>query len=257
MANYYFLATLLPPLKVGTPPKLGSKELKYLLQQELTTKDLTKIATLRRLTDIENMRNIWQGNPLQSGGNYTAKELTERLFSKTGLPDYIVQYLELYDTTETRLEHFPELLHAYFKVESKSKDAFLGPYLTFEWQWRLVFVALRAKDLDRDIKYELRFEDPQDPFIAEIISQNEARTFEPPLPYTGLKALFEARKHAPLELHQALCEWRFDHIKHQISWQCFSTARILGYIAQLEICERWLELNKKKGQQLLEEMIET
>jgi uncharacterized protein DUF2764 len=257
MANYYFLATLLPPLKMGTPPELGSKELNFLLKQELTTKDLEKIAVLRFLTDLENIRNIWLQQPLQTGGNYSEQELREMLAENKTLPRYMVQFLNQYPEIEDRLVHFPELLRAYFEKESKSKDAFLGPYLCFEWQWRLVFVALRAKELDRDIKYELRFENPQDPFIADIIAQNEAKTFEPPAPYTSLKALFEARKHAPLELFQALCEWRFDHVKQMIDWQCFSTARILGYVAQLEICERWLELNKRKGLQLLEEMIET
>lgn len=257
MANYYFLATLLPPLKVGTPPELGSKELNFLLQQNLTKRDLEKIVVMRRLTDVENIQNIIRKQPLQTGGNFTVQELKERLESGKDLPEYILQFWQQYKKNDERLEHFPELLHRYFEVESHVKDDFLGPYLRFEWQWRLVFAALRAKELDRDIKYELRNENPNNPFIAAIIAQNEMRSFEPPAPYESLKALFEARKHAPLDLFQALCEWRFDRIQEMINWQSFSTARILGYVAELDICERWLRLNKQKGVQLLEEISNT
>lgn len=256
MANYYFLATLLPPLKVGMPPELSSKELAFLFKQQLTVQDTKKIACLRFLTDLENMRNMWMQQPLQTGGNYSKHTLKEIVTERKELPKYVLSFLETHTETNERLEHFPELLRSYFAIESASRDPFLGPYLRFEWQWRLIFVALRAKELDRDIKYELRFEDPNDPFIADILAQNEARTFEPPEAFTSLKGLFEARKHSPLDLYQALCEWRFDHVKQMNDWQSFSTARILGYVVQLEICERWLELNKNKGLQLLEEMIE-
>lgn len=257
MANYYFLATLLPTLKLGSPPELGTAELNFLLSHNLTKGDLEKIVVMRRLTDIENIQNIILKQRAQSGGNFTAGELHDKLESASDLPQYILQFWQQYSEKESRLEHFPELLRTYFAVESQSKDAFLGPYLRFEWQWRLVFVALRAKELDRDLKYELRHENPEDPFIAQILSQNDQQSFDPPAPYMSLKALFEARKHAPLDLYQALCEWRFDHIKEMINWQSFSTARILGYVAELEICERWLELNKRKGLQLLEEISNT
>lgn len=257
MANYYFLATLLPTLKLGSPPELGVSEFDFLLSHNLTKSDLEKIVVMRRLTDIENIQNIILKQPMLSGGNYNAHELRECLENATGLPEYILTFWQTHTDKESRIENFPIVLRTYFEVESKSKDDFLGPFLRFEWQWRLVFVALRAKELDRDIKYELRFEDPNDPFIAQILSQNNLRSFDPPAPYTDLKALFEARKNAPLDLYQALCEWRFDHIKEMINWQSFSTARILGYVAQLEICQRWLELNKRKGLQLLEEISNT
>lgn len=257
MANYYFLATLLPGLKVGSPPQLGSKELNFLLEQNLTKKDAYKIVVMRRLQDVENIKNMLLSQPFQSGGNFkTAGELTEALNSENGLPDYLLHYWHDNKDKDSRQEMFPKLLRDYFDIESKSKDEFLSTYLIFEWHWRLIFVALRAKELDRDIKYEMRFENPNDPFINQILIQNESATFDPPYPFTSLKALFETRKHAPLDLYQALCEWRFEQIKEMIHWQSFSTARILSYVAQLEICEKWLELNKRKGLQLLEEIIE-
>ncbi len=256
MANYYFLATLLPPLKVGSPVELGSHELWFLLQQNLEPKDLESIFTLKLLVDIENIRAIWQKQPFRPGGNFEQFELEDRLFFKEGLPKYVLDYLEQYNDKKDLIDHFPQLLHSYFAIESKDPEPFVSKYLTFEWHWRLVFVALRAHDLNRNIEDELKAEDLEDPFISDLIAATKEKNFEPPAPYTGLKALYESRKLAPLDLYQALSEWRFDHIENVIEWEYFSLDRILGYIAQLEICEEWLQLDKLKGLEIVDEMMD-
>src|SRR5262249_54467754 len=104
-------------------------------------------------------------------------------------------------------------------VESNNPNYFLSHYLTFEWHWRLVFVVLRAKDLERNVEQELQDEDPEDPFIEKLLAEAREKHFEPPAPYTGLKTLYEARKRAPLDLYQALSEWRFSHIEEAIEWE--------------------------------------
>lgn len=256
MANYYFLATFLPPLKVGSPVEIGSKELDFLLCQNLTPQDLEKVATLRRFIDIENIRAIWHKQPITSGGNFDEFGLEEALFYGEALPSYVLEFMEQFLNKKERLEQFPRLLHTFFAEESKSSVPFLAKYLSFEREWRLIFVALRALDLQRDLAHEFRFEDPEDPFIAKLLCEVSEKHFELPAPYTGLKTLFEARKKAPLDLYQALSEWRFDRLEEQIEWDNFSIEYILGYVAQLEICEKWLELDKRKGLEIAEEMME-
>lgn len=253
MANYYFLATLLPPLRVGSPVELGSQELAFLLEQNLQQDDLALIHVLKRARDMHNIQALWQKQPFMPGGNLDQHDLEERLFFKEGLPDYIVDYLEEYPDKQERLTHFSRLLQRYFATESKTANAFLSWYITLEWQSRLVFVVLRALDLGRDVAEEL---DVVDPFVEELITLSREKNFEPPSPYTSLKALYEARKEEPLDLFQALSEWRFNAIEERIEWENFSMERILGYVAQLEICEQWLQLDKLKGLEIVEEMME-
>lgn len=256
MANYYFLATLLPPLRVGAPVELGLRELDFLLEQNLTPKDLEIVSVLKWLIDIDNIRAIWKKQPFLPGGNYEQYDLEERLFFKEGLPQYILDYLEEYHDKKELIDNFPAILHRYFAIMSQNTDPFLQKYLTFQWQWRLVFVALRAHELNRDLETEIKHEDLENPFVAELLAASREKTFEPPAPYTGLKALYESRKAAPLDLYQALSEWRFNYIEELIEWENFSMDRILGYIAQLEICEEWLQLDKLKGLEIVEEMME-
>lgn len=256
MANHYFLATLLPPLKVGSHVELGSKEIHFLLEQNLSPHELRAVWVLKLLIDIDNIRSIWQKQPFKHGGNYELHDLEERLFFKERLPKYILDYLEQYHETKEQIQHFPKILHQYFAYESQTTDPFLKPYLTFQWQSRLVFVALRAHDLKRNIEAELAFEDKEDPFVAELLAASREKKFDPPAPYADLKALYESKKAAPLNLYQAISEWRFSRIEEMIEWDNFSVGRILGYVAQLELCEEWLQLDKLKGLEIVEEMME-
>lgn len=256
MANYYFLATLLPPLKVGASVEIDSRELDFLLQQNMTPEDLEKVTVLKRLVDIENIRAIWQKQPFAPGGTIEEYDLEERLFFKEGLPSYILAYLEQYKEKKDLIDNFPKIVHQFFARESQNPDPFLSRYLTFEWHWRLIFVALRAQDLHRNVEQELQYEDPEDPFVEQLLESSKEKHFEPPAPYAGLKSLYEARKSAPLDLYQALSEWRFNYVEELIDWDNFSTDRILGYVAQLEICEKWLQLDKLKGLEIVDEMME-
>ncbi len=256
MANYYFLATLLPPLRVGSTVELGSKELWFLLELNLKKEDLETVAVLKRLVDIENIRSIWQKQPYLSGGTLEQYELEERIFFKEKLPQYVLDYLEEFPDKKERIENFPKLLRSYFAIESKNPNPFISRYLTFEWHSRLTFVVIRAQDLGRNIEEELRFEDPDDPFIVELLEAAKDKNFDLPAPYDDLKALYESRKGAPLDLYQAFSQWRFSYIADIIEWEFFSLERILGYVAQLKICEEWLQLDKLKGIEIAEEMMQ-
>lgn len=248
MANYYFLATLLPTLKVGGTPEIGSRELDFLLRHNLSEADLSQVAAIRRFVDLENIQSIWRKEPIRDEGNLNEVELEECLLFKQGLPSYVIEFLQEYKDTAQRLQYFPKLLHRFFEVETAQAAGFLADYFRFEWQWRLAFVAIRAQALGRDLTSELKYEDPENPFVAALP--------ELPEPYLDLKNIFESNRHSPLDLHQLLLEWRFDQIEKQIEWETVSIARILGYITQLDIVQQWLRLDKRKGMDTVKQIIE-
>jgi hypothetical protein len=258
MAQYYFITTLLPPLKIGSAPEIGSTELDFILKLNLTKKDYHKLDLLRKLIDIENIRSFWRKIPIDPGGNFDEKELEENLLHQEGLPAYVFAFMEQYPETRERLHHFPELIRSSFQAEMKEaskQDAyFVQQYLSFEWQWRTIFLALRALDLGRDVFQELSDADPDNPFIADIFEQLKAsKTYTPPEQFRSLQAMYDVKKHAPLELELALSEWRFEYIEEMIGWNAFDIYRILGYVTQLEIVEKWLELDKRKGLQFIDQ----
>lgn len=247
MENYYYVATALPPLQFGVTPEMTFADFCHLLEDNLDKEDYLKTVVLRRYYDIENIRAFWKKQPLDPRGNYNEVDLESAILSHEGLPEYVYDFLDKYDSKERRLEYFPELIVSYFQNEIKKAKGFLKRYLEFEREWRLVFTAFRAKQLGRDINVELQFEDPYDDFVAQILAQKDAKSFVPPNGYQELAAIFEEHANDPLALHKALGAYRFYHIEDMLGIDMFTIDRILGYMAELITLEKWFELDKKKG----------
>lgn len=253
--NYYFLASALPELQIGYPPDISFNTFRYILKVNLTPEDYSKTRIIRRYYDIQNIRTFWLKQELDPRGHFNENELEEALVTQTGFPDYVYDFFERYEPLEDRLHNFSALVGAYFQNEIESTDGFVKEYLTFEREWRLVLTGFRAKVLGRDLAKELQFEDPNDEIVAQIMAQKDAKSYEPPSRYSDLKGAFEQHRNSPLELHKALCEYRFQKVESMYGIDVFSISRILAYMSQLIIVEKWLELDKKKGLQVVEGIV--
>lgn len=252
MAEYYFLASLLPPLEIGHVPSLGFKELKELLRVNLTKEDKEKVTAFLRLIDLENLRRLWTGEPLDKRGNLTQEELeivsNEKQWpEETPFGSVFHDFLEKYKTTEERIRAFSFLMGKFLDEQSGAFDGFLGSFFEFERAMRLVFLGFRAKKLDKNVVHELQYEDASDTLVAQIIAQKDAKGYEPPFEFKELKPLFDQYEDNPLELHKALVAFRFNEMLEMASGAHFSIERILGYMARLLLVEKWLELNVQEG----------
>lgn len=128
-------------------------------------------------------------------------------------------------------------------------------FLEFERQFRLVQTAFRAKRMGKDIFTELQFEDPTDDFVAQLLAQKDSKTFEPPESFEDLKPIFEEYYDKPLDLHKALVEYQFEKIGNMLEGQPFSIDRIIGYMAQLILAEKWIELDREKGISIVDKYV--
>lgn len=253
--EYIFTATMLPTLKIGEPPEITFEELDTLLHDNLLAKDYEQIKTLRRLYDILNIRSFWKGEELDPYGNLNENELDEAVVDHVNLPSYVLQFLENNPSKETRLQLFSSLISLFFKEESKNAHGFLKTYLDFERSLQLVLTGFRAKKMNRNLEKELQFENPNEDLIAQILAQKDAPEFEPPEGFEDLKAIFEAYQDTPIKLYQALCEYRFDKIEEMIGSDAFSLSKILGYMAEFIIVDKWMHLNEKKGLEIVDTIL--
>ena len=257
MSRYAFIDTLLPTLRVGQAPEIDSYELDFIMKLNLKKSDFEEISHIRRLVDIDNILALASGTQFLPGGNLNEGQLQEALISDGQLPSWIMSFLETYPQDQERVAHFPELYHTFFQKEKETTTGFLKTYFEFEWQWRLVMLSLRAKELGRDLAKELKYEDPEDDFVNELLSQREGKGFEAPLAMQPLQAIYKRKKDSPLDLLQAISEWRFETIDDLISWKVLSLEYILGYVAKLQIVEQWLFLDRLKGEEELKKLAKT
>lgn len=255
MTQYYFLGTSFPPLTIGQTPQVSFDELRELLRMNLTPADWAKFVDLLRLIDLSNVRAEWLGVPFDEQGNFTSLELDEALLVREGLPVFLTDYLDKYDTIEDRLRFFPSLYPAlYREMMEKYLSGFLHEYYKLEREIRLTMTALRAKRFHRDVLRELQFEDPTDPMVADIIAQKDAAEYTPPFETQSLKALFTRCADDPKELHKALLEYRFDKLQELEEAGPFTMDAILGYAARLLLVESWNRLDLGKGTELIEHL---
>lgn len=255
MNNYYFLASALPQIRLGEPLEMGYGELKYLIDVNVFGEDFEQVKVVRMFFDINNMLALWIGNDVTPYGNFDIEELEEALVTGVGLPDYVVSFLEKYEEREQRIANFPKLAIDFFNEEVAHTSGFLKRYLELEHSTRLILTALRAKELHRDILRELQFEDPNDDLVAQILSQKDAKTYEPPAEWSNLKAYWEAHKDNPMDLFQAQVQFRYEQVEEMLGVDLFSIERVLGYMIQLISAEQWLAMDRKKGNEILDSIV--
>lgn len=251
--QYYFVAAALPPLSIGAKPELSFQEFRDLLTLNLTEVDRNKVVNLLRLIDLSNIRSFWLGKPLDERGNVSPKRLEEVLLIRE-LPEYILDFLDRYDTVEQRLRYFSSLYVSFFQEMQAKTTGFLKRYYTFERDIRLILTALRAKRAKRDVVRELQFEDPTDSLVMDILAQKDAADYTPPSDYEELKTLFLKHLSDPKKLYQALLEYRFAKIEEMEQDEPFSIHHLLGYAARLLIVESWAGLNQEKGTAMIEDL---
>jgi hypothetical protein len=255
MGNYYFLAPSLPPLTLGDKPEFSFEELISRLEINLGKKDLEQTTVLRRFIDLHNIRSLLLEESIDPRGNLNEKELDEALLLKDGLPSYVFDFLDRYDNVKEKVHHFSGLLSAYFREEVAIQTGFLRSYLSFEREWRLVMLALRSKQLKRDVVRELQFEDFSDPMVAQILAQRDADRYDPPIEYQDLKDRFSSVAPEPWDQYKLFAQWRFRRIEELVERPFFSLDWILSYMAQLLIVENWTVLDNEKGKMVLDALV--
>ena len=255
MANYYFLAASFPPLVLGEKPDITFDELTSRLSINLTKKDYEKTVVFRRFLDLSNIRALLLEDAIDSRGNLSEKELDQALLLKDGLPEYAFDFLDRFESAAEKLRFFSGLISTYFSEEILRQSGFLKDYLEFERSWRLVLLALRAKQLGIDVIAELQFEDLKDPLILGILAQKDAPTYDPPREFIDLKEKYLSCGSDPWLQYKTVAQWRFHHIEELVSKPLFSIDWILSYMARLLIVEQWNDLDREKGKIILEAFV--
>lgn len=256
MSNYYFLGTLLPALQIGVEPEITLEYFLTVIKGHLSALDYKKTEAIRTYFDIENIRSFWTGMELDRWGNFDENRLEEALLTGSGLPLYVYDFVEKYDTKEKRLKHFSALHASFFQEQASIQSGFLQTLFNEERKIRLILTALRAKEQRRDFLVEFQYEDPNDPLIAEILSQKDSKDYTPPSGFEDLKILYESHKDDPLNLYKAFLEYRFRKIEALVGLQTFTIDRILAYMFQLILVEKWSSLDRKKGQQMINTILQ-
>ena len=254
MGCYYFIIGAFPPLVLGSKPELSYEEARDMLSLNLSTQDWKQVVLFQSQVDIRNIRALWLKEPISPRGNFAEKELEEALLIRDNLPPYVGAFLDRYETQEERLRYFPSLFASLYRETLPEMKGFILRYYQIGREIRLVLTALRAREAKRDLVREFQFEDPEDPFVAQLLAQKD--TSEPVVPkeYEDLKIAFLENKSEPKKLFRSVLQITFSRIEELETGRFFTMDQVLGHLARLSIVEAWVALDEEKGRVVLEQI---
>jgi hypothetical protein len=255
MANYYFLAASLPLLVLGEKPDISFEELTSRFKINLNKEDYRKTVAFRRYIDVNNIRFLFLEESIDQRGNLNEKDLDEALLLKEVFPLTLFDFLDRFESISEKLKHFSGIFSVFFSEEIAKATGFLKAYFEFERSWKMVMLALRAKEQNRDIMRELQFENFSDPIVAQILAQKDGSTYDPPPEYIDLKETYVACGADPWEKYKVGAKWRLNRIEELVNKPVFSIDWILSYMARLLIVEDYYALDEAKGKMILDAFV--
>ncbi|MCE5318293.1 MAG: DUF2764 domain-containing protein, partial [Parachlamydia sp.] len=86
------------------------------------------------------------------------------------------------------------------------------------------------------------------------LAQKDAKNFEPPVEFEDLKPILDKYYNSPLDLQKALAEYRFNKIEERLTYDPFSIDRVLGYIVQYMLVDKWLHYDQQKGMEIIKQI---
>jgi hypothetical protein len=239
---HFFPISALPPLVWGETPDISFSEAIELVEENLWGRDLALVQRWRWAIDLRNIRAFWLGEPLDERGRWDEKALEEALLVRDGIPQYVADFLDKYESSEERLRWFAALTASFYR-EMEEEGGFFRKAFGWERRLRLVLTALRAREAGRDLVEEFQFEEASEPLVAYFLAQKDAANLSVPDEWQEVKGAFDSSVDDPEALEQAIGKIRFRQWEELIEKSPFSVAELLSYLTRLFI----LESSQKSG----------
>jgi len=264
--NYYCLVAGLPDV-IPDDKKLhySSAELRDYLQEELHPDDYRLVELFYLPWDHENLLNLLFETEFEwdDRGNYS-RELLEQMADKkqyelldtSDFPPYFVEFIETYHNDE---EEFPKaqcirfLTEGWFKWLRASGNDFLRKFADYKQNMSNIMMALNGRK--HDIPYEEAI--IGDDEVTQALRKSRSRDFGLSTEIDDIENLiqiFETENILDRELKIDNHLWKFlDEITF---FNYFTTEKVLAFVQKIFIVERWFELDKEKGQQIFNQLLE-
>ena len=271
MSQYYYLVTGLPELslednklsytvsdfKTEFYPKLSKEDQKLV---DLYYLKFDNLNLLKLLKDREAV--------IDPRGNYTADQFVavfnqfkeEGVITSTdSLPSYMIKFIQSY-LTMNESGNTPDILAEdwlaglYYEHAMQCKNDFVSSWFEFNLNTNNVLVALAAR------KYKMQIAPliVGDTEVCQALKTSNARDFGLTSELDYFDQLLKISETEDLvEREKRLDQIRWKWMEDKTFFDYFSIERLYVFLLQLEIIERWISLDKEKGNQMFREIIDS
>ncbi len=264
--NYYCLVAGFPDL-IPDDKKLhfSSVDLRNYLREEIHPSDFELVKLFYLPWDHKNLISLLFESEFEwdERGNYS-REVLEQFVDKkqfeyidsSAFPSYFIDFIEFYHDDE---EEFPKiaavkfLTEGWYKMLDESGNKFVAEFGEFKQNMSNILLALNGRK--HDIPYEEAI--IGDDEVTHALKRSRARDFGLANEINDIESIvqiFEIENILDRELKLDNHTWQY--IDEITFFNYFSIEKVLGLVQKLFIVERWFELDKEKGQQIFNQLLE-
>ena len=264
---YYYLVAGLPELTLeDSKLSYTVADFKAELYPELSDEDRRLIDLFYLKFDNANVLKLLKDKDaaIDPRGNYSAEELAEFISSlKEGdeiadavFPSYLSTFISEYFNVaaEDDFLHEDRLAALYYEYAMKCKNKFVSSWFAFNLTMNNILVALTARKFKMDIAPLI----VGDTEVCEALRTSGARDFGLTGEVDFLDQLVKISETEELvEREKKIDQLRWNWMEEATFFNYFTVERLFVFLLQLEMIERWISLDKEKGNQLFRSIIAT
>ena len=264
---YYYLVAGLPELTLeDSKLSYTVADFKAELYPDLSDEDRRLIDLFYLKFDNANVLKLLKDKDaaIDSRGNYSAEELAEFISSlKDGdevadavFPSYLSTFISEYFNTpaEDDFLHEDRLAALYYAYAMKCRNKFVSSWFAFNLTMNNVLVALTARKFKMDIAPLI----VGDTEVCEALRTSGAPDFGLTGEVDFLDQLVKISETEELvEREKKIDQLRWNWMEEATFFNYFTVERLFVFLLQLEMIERWISLDKEKGNQLFRSIIAT
>ncbi len=271
MSQYYYLVTGLPELSLEDN-KLNYTvgDFKTEFYPQLSKEDQALVDLYYLKFDNANLLKLLKDREaaIDSRGNYTAEQFVAvfKQFDEEGvitspgsLPSYIIKFTQAYltqqetgVTADVLVEDW--LAGLYYEYAMQCKNDFVSSWFEFNLNVNNVLVALAARKYRMPIASLI----VGDTDICQALKTSNARDFGLTTELDYFDQLLKISETDDLvDREKRLDQLRWKWMEDKTFFDYFSIERLYVFLLQLEIIERWISLDKEKGNQMFREIIDS
>lgn len=265
MSTYYCLVAGLPDISLDDGKLSYSvSDFKTELYPDLSAQDRKLIDLFYLKFDNTAILKLLKNKDavIEDKGNFSAEELLQLIEAvREGdtldkkYPSYLVNFVSQYlQLSQDELYRADDLLAAlYYSYGMSSNNAFIASWFEFNLNLNNILAALTA----RKYKMEVSSVIVGATSICEQLRTSNARDFglnETLEYFEALQRIADIEELVEREKKVDMLKWKW--LEDESFFHYFTIERIFVFLMQLEMIERWISLDKEKGNELFRKMIQ-
>lgn len=265
MSKYYYLVAGFPELTLeDSKLSYTVADFKTEVYPTLPEKDKKLIDLFYLQFDNANILKLLKDKDavVDPRGIYSAEELTEYIsllkeggeVVDSGFPSYLFTFISEYFSipAEDSLLQEDRMAALYYAYAMKCKNKFISAWFGFNLTINNVLVALTARKFKMDAALLI----VGDAEVCEALRTSNARDFGLTGEVEMLEQLVKISETEELvERETKIDQLRWNWMEEATFFNYFTIERLFVFLLQLEMIERWISLDKEKGNQLFRSII--